>query len=256
MQLKGKNGASTMKDESANMTEPVKQYTFKIFRYDPARAPKPRYDSFELRVAKGMTVLDCLQAIKDAQDGTLAFRRSCRSAICGSCAMNINGKNDLACHLQVSSLRGTRVTIAPLPGYPVIRDLVVDLEEFYQSLRKVLPWLVRKSPFPDRELTQSPSERDTIDNAVNCILCGSCSSSCPSFWFNTRYLAPAALLKAYRFIFDSRDEGKGERLACVDSRDGIWRCRTIFNCEEACPKSLRPNEAIAALKIKALKESV
>jgi succinate dehydrogenase / fumarate reductase iron-sulfur subunit len=203
-----------------------------------------------------MTVLDCLQEIKSNMDGTLSFRRSCRSAICGSCAMNINGKNDLACHLQVASLGAKAVTVNPLPGYPLIKDLVVDMEEFYQSLRKVLPWLVRRSPFPDRELPQSPEERDKIDSAVNCILCGSCTSSCPSFWFNTGYLAPGALLKAYRFIFDSRDEAGRERLELVDEKNGIWRCHTIFNCEESCPKSLRPNEAIAQLKIAALKNSV
>ena len=227
------------------MTESMGKYAFRVFRYDPEKGPRPRYETFELDVAKGMTVLDCLQAIKATLDGTLAFRRSCRSAICGSCAMNINGKNDLACHLQVAGLPGRRVTIDPLPGYPVIRDLVVDMEEFYRSLDKVMPWLVRRSPFPDRELPQSPEERDRIDLAVNCILCGSCTSSCPSFWFNPDYLAPGALLKAFRFIFDSRDEAKGERLALIDSPRGVWRCRTIFNCEEACPKLLRPNEAIA-----------
>jgi len=203
-----------------------------------------------------MTVLDCLQEIKSEMDGTLSFRRSCRSAICGSCAMNINGKNDLACHLQVASLGAKTVTINPLPGYPLIKDLVVDMEEFYQSVRRVLPWLVRRSPFPDRELVQSLEDRDKIDSAVNCILCGSCTSSCPSFWFNTAYLAPGALLKAYRFIFDSRDEAGGERLELVDEKNGIWRCHTIFNCEESCPKSLRPNEAIAQLKIAALKNSI
>ena len=203
-----------------------------------------------------MTVLDCLQTIKAEMDGTLSFRRSCRSAICGSCAMNINGKNDLACHLQMASLGKEIFTVNPLPGYPLIKDLVVDMEEFYRSLRRALPWLVRKSPFPDRELVQSPADRDTIDSAVNCILCGSCTSSCPSFWLNTRYLAPGALLKAYRFIFDSRDEAGEERLALVDDKHGVWRCRTIFNCEESCPKSLRPNEAIAQLKIAALKDSV
>jgi succinate dehydrogenase / fumarate reductase iron-sulfur subunit len=232
------------------------KFTFKIFRYNPDRSPEHRYDTFEIDVAKGMTVLDCLQAIKAERDGTLAFRRSCRSAICGSCAMNINGKNDLACHLQVSSLRKRRITVDPLPGYPIIKDLVVDLDEFYASLRRILPWLVRRSPSPDRELRQSPQDRDRIDSAVNCILCGSCTSSCPSFWFNSRYIAPGALLKAYRFVFDSRDEAKRERLALVDDKDGIWRCRTIYNCEEACPKTLRPNEAVAKLKIESLKETV
>jgi succinate dehydrogenase / fumarate reductase iron-sulfur subunit len=234
----------------------VEKYTFRVFRYNPDQSPESRYDTFEIEVAKGMTVLDCLQAIKSNMDGTLSFRRSCRSAICGSCALNINGKNDLACHLQVASLGAKAVTVNPLPGYPLIKDLVVDMEEFYQSLRKVLPWLVRRSPFPDRELPQSPEERDKIDSAVNCILCGSCTSSCPSFWFNTGYLAPGALLKAYRFIFDSRDEAGRERLELVDEKNGIWRCHTIFNCEESCPKSLRPNEAIAQLKIAALKNSV
>ena len=228
--------------------------TFRIFRYNPEQSKKIRYDTFELEVKKGMTVLDCLQEIKSYHDGTLSFRRSCRSAICGSCAMNINGKNDLACHLQVSAIKGKVITVDPLPGYPVEKDLIVDMEEFYRSLDRVLPWLVRKSPFPDRELEQSPPEQERIDNAVNCILCGSCTSSCPSFWFNTRYIAPGALLKAFRFVFDSRDEAKRERLEMIDNRDGLWRCHTIFNCEEACPKKLSPNEAIAELKIETLKE--
>ncbi|MEI6634205.1 MAG: succinate dehydrogenase iron-sulfur subunit [Chlamydiota bacterium] len=238
------------------MTESLGRYTFRIFRYDPDKSPRARYDAFEIEVEKGMTVLDCLQSIKGGMDGTLTFRRSCRSAICGSCAMNINGKNDLACHIQVARLPGRRVTVDPLPGYPVVRDLVVDMEEFYRSLERIMPWLVRKSPLPDRELPQSPEERDRIDSAVNCILCGSCTSSCPSFWFNPDYLAPGALLKAFRFVFDSRDEATRERLGLVDGRNGVWRCRTIFNCEESCPKLLRPNEAIAALKIESLKESV
>ncbi|MDD5557317.1 MAG: succinate dehydrogenase iron-sulfur subunit [bacterium] len=238
------------------MTESLGKYTFRIFRYDPERSARPRRDTFEMEVSRGMTVLDCLQAIKAEQDGTLTFRRSCRSAICGSCAMNINGKNDLACHLQVALLRGRRIAVEPLPGYPVIRDLVVCMDEFYDSLMRVLPWFVRKTGFPDRELPQSPADRDRIDNAVNCILCGSCTSSCPSFWYNNRSIGPGALLKAFRFIFDSRDEARGERLALVDGRDGVWRCRTVYNCEEACPKGLRPNEAIAALKIAALKETV
>ena len=235
------------------MTESLGKYTLRIFRYNPEQSPKGHYDTFELEVRKGMTVLDCLQAIKSYQDGTLSFRRSCRSAICGSCAMSINGKNDLSCHLQVSSLGKRVIHVDPLPGYPVLKDLIVDMEEFYQNLRRVLPWFVRKTPFSDREILQSQEDREKIDSAVNCILCGSCSSSCPAFWFNTEYLAPGALLKAYRFVMDSRDEAKGERLGLVDDKNGVWRCHLVFNCEEACPKQLRPNEAIAELKIQALK---
>lgn len=230
--------------------------TFRIFRYNPEEGKKTRYDRFELDVKKGMTVLDCLQQIKSYRDGTLSFRRSCRSAICGSCAMNINGKNDLACHLQVSAVSGKVITIDPLPGYPVEKDLIVNMDEFYRSLERVLPWLIRNSPFPDREFEQTQKEREKFDLAVNCILCGSCTSSCPSFWFNTRYIAPGALLKAYRFIFDSRDEGKDERLETVDNKEGLWRCHTIYNCEEACPKDLKPNEAISALKLEAVRETL
>ncbi len=238
------------------MAELLGKYKFRVFRYNPEQSKKGRYDSFELEVEKGMTVLDCLQAIKDNLDGSLSFRRSCRSAICGSCAVSINGKNDLACHLQVSSLPGRVITIAPLPGYPIVKDLIVDMDEFYENLKKVLPWFVRKSPFSDRELSQSSEDREKIDSAVNCVLCGSCSSSCPAFWFNTDYLAPGALLKAYRFVMDSRDEAKKERLELIDNKNGIWRCHSVFNCEEACPKKLRPNEAIAELKIETLKEIV
>ena len=236
--------------------ESIGKRTFRIFRFNPEEDGKVRYDSFDVDVSRGMTVLDCLQWIKAYRDGTLSFRRSCRSAICGSCAMNINGKNDLACHLQVSAIGKKVITLDPLPGYPVLKDLIVDMEEFYRNLTRVLPWFVRKSPLTDREIVQSRAEREKIDRAVNCILCGSCTSSCPSFWFNTRYIAPGALLKAYRFVFDSRDEAARERLELIDSREGLWRCRTIFNCEEACPKDLKPNEAIAELKREAVKEFI
>ena len=143
------------------MTETLGRYTLRIFRFDPERGGRPRYDTFNLDVEKGLTVLDCLQSIKDAIDTTLTFRRSCRSAICGSCAMNINGKNELACHLQAARLPGRTVTVNPLPGYPVVRDLVVEMEEFYRSIRRVMPWFVRRSPRPDRQIPPSPAARDT-----------------------------------------------------------------------------------------------
>ncbi|MFC1888374.1 succinate dehydrogenase iron-sulfur subunit [Thermodesulfobacteriota bacterium] len=231
--------------------------TFKIFRYNPETDEKPSKKEYEVDLKPGMTVLDALRTIKDDQDGTLAFRRSCRHGICGSCAMTINGVNRLACETQISSLKTQRVEVEPLRAYPVIRDLVVDMNPFFERYERVKPYLITSNPPPtDRERLQSPEERKLLDGSYECILCGACTSSCPSFWADKEFLGPAALLKAYRFIFDTRDEGSGERLDIINDAHGLWRCHTIFNCVEACPKSLNPTSRLSALKKEVLKRRI
>ena len=230
--------------------------TFRIQRFDPERDRKPYFQDFQVDVQGGTTVLDGLTQIRAEMDGSLSFRRSCRSAICGSCAMIINKAAGLACYTQVQDLKATVVTLEPLRGFPLIKDLVVDMEEFFAKLHAILPYLRRTSPVPDREIPQSPDEHKLIADAINCILCGSCTASCPRAWSDPKYLGPAALLKAYRFVFDSRDEAEEDRLDIVNDPSGLWRCRTIFNCVEACPKSLNPTEAITALRRKVLAKKI
>lgn len=232
--------------------------TFKIKRYNPDDERRGHYmQEYTLDVPKGFTILDCLNEIKWTQDGSLTFRRSCRSGICGSCAMTINGVNDLACETQALALKSRVVTIGPLVGYPVVKDLVVDLDPLVRGLIAVKPYLITKTPVPtDQERLQSPEERARIDGLYECILCGSCTSSCPSFWADERYVGPHAFLKAYRFVADSRDEGKREHLEPLDDKHGLWRCHTIFNCVEACPKDLNPTKAISELKKELVKERI
>ncbi len=221
--------------------------TFKIFRFNPDEDRAPFYKSYPVDVQEGMTVLDVLHEIKWKQDGSLTFRRSCRHGICGSCAMTINGLNRLACETQVKSLGGGTIEIEPLRHFRVIKDLAVDMEDFFMKLEEVKPYLIAGTPPTDKERYQSIEDRKKIDGSYECIYCGACTSSCPSYWANRTFLGPAALLKAYRFLFDSRDEGRRERLPILNSRLGLWRCHTIFNCT-ICPKSLNPTWAIGELK--------
>ena len=224
--------------------------TFKINRYNPDDEKRGHFvQEYQLDVPKGYTLLDCLNDIKWKLDGTLTYRRSCRSGICGSCAMTINGVNNLACETQVLGLKSSTVTVEPLRGYPVVKDLAVSLDPIVRGLLTVKPFLMTKtSPPTDQERLQSPEEREKLDGLYECILCGSCTSSCPSFWADKDYVGPHALLKAYRFVADSRDECPGEHLEPIDDKHGLWRCHTIFNCVEACPKGLNPTKAIAELK--------
>ncbi len=224
--------------------------TFRINRFNPDDERRGHYmQEYQLDVEKGMTLLDALNEIKWKQDGTLTFRRSCRSGICGSCAMTINGVNNLACETQVLEFGGSTITVEPMRGYPVVKDLVVSLDPLIRGLLAVKPYLISHSPPPsDQERLQSPEEREKIDGLYECILCGSCTSSCPSFWADKEYIGPHAALKAYRFVADSRDEGSAEHLEALDDRHGLWRCHTIFNCVEACPKDLNPTKAISELK--------
>ena len=183
-------------------------------------------------------VLDLLHKVKDEQDGTLTFRRSCGHGVCGSDAMLINGRNRLACKIRVDQLGGKRITVAPLPGLPLIKDLVVDMEGFFAKFRSVQPYLQDDGTVPTRERRQSQAERERFDDTTKCILCAACTSSCPSFWAQPSYVGPAAIVNAHRFIFDSRDDGAEERLEILADKDGVWRCRTIFNCTDACPQGI------------------
>jgi succinate dehydrogenase / fumarate reductase, iron-sulfur subunit len=224
--------------------------TLRIYRFDPDSGDNPRLDSFELDTANcGPMVLDALIQLKALADSTLTFRRSCREGICGSCAMNINGMNRLACTTHMHDLKG-EIRIYPLPHMPVIKDLVPDLTQFYAQYAAVKPWLQsRTPPPPDRERLQSKEEQEKIDRPAACILCACCSTACPSYWWNSdRFLGPAALLAAYRWIIDSRDEARGERLDELEDPFRLYRCHTIMNCTDACPKDLNPARAIAEIK--------
>jgi len=223
--------------------------SFKIYRWEPDSGDNPRVDTYtvDLDTCAPM-VLDALIKIKNEIDPTLAFRRSCREGVCGSCAMNIDGTNTLACTKSIDDCRGD-VKIYPLPHMPVIRDLVPDVSTVYAQLRLIEPWLKAETPPPDRERLQSPEERAKLDGLWECILCFCCSTSCPSYWWNgDRYLGPAILLQAYRWIADSRDEATGERLDQLQDPFRLYRCHTIMNCTKTCPKSLNPAKAIAEIK--------
>jgi succinate dehydrogenase / fumarate reductase iron-sulfur subunit len=224
--------------------------TFRIYRFDPDSGENPRVDNFAIDMDRcGPMVLDALIKIKNEIDPTVTFRRSCREGICGSCAMNIDGVNTLACTKAIGEVRGD-VKIYPLPHMPVIKDLVPDLTNFYAQYAAVKPWLQTRTPAPpDRERLQSKGDQELIDRPSACILCACCSTSCPSYWWNSdRYLGPAALLAAYRWIIDTRDEATGERLDELEDPFRLYRCHTIMNCAEACPKDLNPAKAIAEIK--------
>ncbi len=223
--------------------------TFKVYRYDPDDAGNPRLDTYEVDMDDcGPMVLDALIKIKNEIDATLTFRRSCREGVCGSCAMNIDGTNTLACTRNLADSKG-EVKVYPLPHLPVVKDLVPDLNDAYAQLALVEPWLKSDTPAPERERLQSEEERARLDGLWECILCFCCSTACPSYWWNSdRYLGPAVLLQAYRWIVDSRDEHAGERLDALEDPFRLYRCHTIMNCTATCPKDLNPAKAIAETK--------
>ncbi|HEX9791822.1 MAG TPA: succinate dehydrogenase iron-sulfur subunit [Kiloniellales bacterium] len=223
--------------------------TFKIYRWNPDDGANPRVDTYDVDLAAcGPMVLDALIKIKNEVDATLTFRRSCREGVCGSCAMNIDGTNTLACTKFIDDIKGD-VKVYPLPHMPVVKDLVPDLNHAYAQYTAIEPWLKTDSPPPERERPQSPEERAKLDGLWECILCFSCSTSCPSYWWNgDRFLGPAVLLQAYRWIADSRDEAIGERLDALEDPFRLYRCHTIMNCTNTCPKSLNPAKAIAEIK--------
>jgi succinate dehydrogenase / fumarate reductase iron-sulfur subunit len=223
---------------------------FSIYRYDPENEGNPRLDSFEVDTDKcGPMVLDALIKIKSETDSSLTFRRSCREGICGSCAMNIDGTNTLACTKAISDIKG-EVKIYPLPHMSVIKDLVPDLNNFYAQYRSIEPWIKTSTPVAgNTERLQSPEDRAKLDGLYECILCACCSTSCPSYWWNSdKYLGPAVLLQAYRWIIDSRDESTGERLDSLEDPFKLYRCHTIMNCTKTCPKGLNPAKAISNIK--------
>ena len=223
--------------------------TFRIYRFDPDSGENPRLDTYEVDMAAcGPMVLDALIKIKNEVDSTLTFRRSCREGICGSCAMNIDGLNTLACTKACGDIKGD-VTIYPLPHMPVVKDLVPDLTRLYAQHAAIEPWLHTDTPAPEKEWRQTPEDRAKLDGLYECILCACCSTSCPSYWWNSeRYLGPAVLLQAYRWLIDSRDEATGQRLDYLEDPFRLYRCHTIMNCAKACPKGLNPARAIADIK--------
>lgn len=229
---------------------------FLIYRYDPGSGDKPRLQAYELTdIHPGMMLLEALLQIK-RQDESLSFRRSCGEGVCGSDAMNINGRNGLACVTPLADLTEP-VTVRPLPGLPVIRDLVVDLSQFYKQYRAIKPYLIVNDPEPEIEYLQTPEQRECLDGLYECILCACCSTACPSFWWNPdKFLGPAALLQACRFLEDSRDQAGEERLDALEGPYKLFRCHTIMNCVEVCPKGLNPTRAIGRIKQMMVKRSI
>lgn len=229
---------------------------FSIYRYNPETGDEPCMREYELTEIKpGMMLLDALLELK-TQDPSLGFRRSCGEGVCGSDGMNINGRNGLACVTSLESLREP-VTLRPLPGMPVIRDLIVDLQPFYRQYRAVRPYLIPEGAEPEVERPQSPQQREKLDGLYECILCACCSTSCPSFWWNPdRFLGPAALLQSYRFLADSRDAATAQRLADLDGPFKLFRCHTIMNCVDVCPKGLNPTRAIGKIKQLMVKQNL
>ncbi len=230
----------------------MKKYRFRIKRFDPDRDSSHRWEEFDVELEPLERLLDGLIRIKDHMDGSLTFRRSCAHGICGSCAMKINGKNRLACQTLVKEMPET-IEFEPLPAFPVIKDLVVDMEPFFGMNDGVLPHLVNNEPPPERERLQSPEDQHRILPAITCILCGCCTSSCPSYWADRKYLGPAAILKAARFILDTRDRAADERLTLLTRPHGIWRCHSIYNCVEVCPKEIDITGHISMMKRLAVK---
>jgi succinate dehydrogenase / fumarate reductase iron-sulfur subunit len=219
----------------------------KIKRYNPEQDKKPHWETYEVRVEDTDRVVDALHEVKWHHDGTLSFRRSCVHGVCGSDAMIINGSNALACVLLIKDV-GTKISVEPIRGLTVIKDLVVDMEPFFDQYKSVLPYLINSTDPGYEERKQSPEERARFDDTTKCILCAACTTSCPIYWGNESYVGPAAIVNAHRFIFDSRDEAGADRLDILNQRSGVWRCRTAFSCTEACPRDIKITEAIQEVK--------
>jgi succinate dehydrogenase / fumarate reductase iron-sulfur subunit len=227
----------------------------RVYRYNPDTDARPRMQAFEVKAAPGMMLREALLEIKK-QDESLAFRHSCGEGVCGSDGMSVNGRNRLACITPVAELREP-IEVRPFPGRPVIRDLVVDMSQFYAQYRSVRPYLVRKDPLPEAEILQLPADREKLDGLYECILCGCCSMACPSFWWNPeRFYGPAALLQAWRFLADTRDQATDERLDDLEGPYKLFRCHTIMSCVDVCPKGLNPTRAINKIKELMLEKSV
>jgi succinate dehydrogenase / fumarate reductase iron-sulfur subunit len=222
----------------------------KVLRFHPEKDEKPHFMVYPLEVDPNDRVMDAIELVRDTIDGSLAYRRSCGHAICGSCAMRINGQNRLACKVLIKDLNKDHITLEPIMGLRVIKDLVVDMDPFFEQYRSVLPFLINEEALPadGKERLQSPEQRERFDDTTKCILCAACTTSCPSFWANGKYVGPAAIVNAHRFIYDSRDQGADARLQVLNQPEGVWLCRTIFNCTEACPRDIKITKAIAEVK--------
>ncbi len=224
--------------------------TLKILRYNPEKDSKPHYETYKVEAVPTDRVLDLLEYVKGYQDGTLTYRRSCAHGVCGSDAMRINGRNMLACKVLVQDLDTDQITVEPILGLAIKKDLLVDMEPFFDSFRSVMPYLVNDGELPEdgKERLQTIEQRERFDDTTKCILCAACTTSCPSFWSDGRYVGPAAIVNAHRFVFDSRDAAAAERLEILADEMGVWRCRTAFNCTEACPREIHVTKAIAEVK--------
>ncbi|MFB7332199.1 succinate dehydrogenase iron-sulfur subunit [Streptomyces adustus] len=238
------------KVEAESAASPYITVTFRIRRFNPEISDESTWEDFQLEIDPKERVLDGLHKIKWDVDGTLTFRRSCAHGICGSDAMRINGKNRLACKTLIKDLNPEKpITVEPIKGLTVLKDLVVDMEPFFQAYRDVMPFLITKDTNePTRERLQTAEDRERFDDTTKCILCAACTSSCPVFWNDGQYFGPAAIVNAHRFIFDSRDEAGEQRLEILNDRDGVWRCRTTFNCTDACPRGIEVTKAIQEVK--------
>ena len=223
--------------------------TVKILRYNPEVTDEAKWESYRVTAEPTDRVLDALHKVKWDIDGTLTFRRSCAHGVCGSDAMRINGKNRLACKTLLKDVNpGEPITVEPIKGLPVLKDLVVDMEPFFAAYRSVMPFLMTSGNEPTRERIQSQADRERFDDTTKCILCAACTTSCPVYWTDGQYFGPQAIVGAHRFIFDSRDEGTDQRLEILNDKEGVWRCRTTFNCTEACPRGIEVTKAIQEVK--------
>lgn len=237
------------KPEAGFADSPYITVTFRIRRFNPEISADATWEDFEIEIDPKERVLDALHKIKWDMDGSLTFRRSCAHGICGSDAMRINGRNRLACKTLIKDINPSKpITVEAIKGLTVLKDLVVDMDPFFQAYRDVMPFLVTTGNEPTRERLQSPEDRERFDDTTKCILCAACTSSCPVFWNDGQYFGPAAIVNAHRFIFDSRDEAGEQRLEILNDKDGVWRCRTTFNCTDACPRGIEVTKAIQEVK--------
>lgn len=251
------SGPDSQAKESDNLPSPSDDsiFRFEVFRYDAASAAPPRFQAFEVHAAKGLSVLQGLLQIQDEQDPSLAFRYACRGAVCGSCAMSINGQLNLACRVQLDRLPTRRIVVEPLPNLDVLRDLVVDMTPFWEKYERVRPWLHTEEA-SQRDGLMSEQERERFDQYVNCILCGLCYAACPVLKSNDQFTGPAALAKLYRFMSDPRDHRPPAEIRSEDSRQGVWGCHTIARCIDACPKNVRPTDGIRGVRRRLLSQTL
>jgi len=224
------------------------EVTVKVFRFDPEKDKKPHYESYKMEAQPTDRVLDMLEYIKGTYDGTLSFRRSCAHGVCGSDAMRINGRNYLACKALLKDFHSKKITVEPILGMRLIKDLIVDMEQFFTHYKSVIPYFVNDEPPPPQERLQSIEERERFDDTTKCILCACCTTSCPIYWASDEYVGPQAIIAAHRFIFDSRDRAAAERLRILNDQFGVYRCHTVFNCTEGCPREIEITQAIGEVK--------